>query len=144
MPIGGKLVLKGGATLGGGVDKKKKKAKKQATTTTTTPNEQEQQPAAAGTAGAAAAAGDGGGAGPSSASREELPRDKLPTAYEKAFAIEARRMQQGNRERACAWGAGSYRAPPAVLHGRTAPIKGDTAEERLDLRSASKADRYCK
>lgn len=140
MPIGGKLVLKGGATLGGGVDKKKKKAKKQATTTTTTTGEQEQQPAAAGTAGAAA----GDGAGPSSASCEELPRDKLPTAYEKAFAIEAKRMQQGNRERACAWGAGSYRAPPAVLHGRTAPIKGNTAEERLDLRSASKADRYCK
>lgn len=133
MPIGGKLVLKGGATLGGGVEKKKKKKK-----------------ASKGVddaAEAATAAGDGssGAAGPSSSShpqQEVLPKDKLPTAYEKANPFEAKRLEKG-QERATAWGA-SYRKPPAVLHGRTAPIRGDTAEERLDLRAASKADRYCK
>jgi hypothetical protein len=136
MPIGGKLVLKGGATLGGGVEKKKKKKKA---------NKGVDDAEAA----AMAAAGDGGSgaaaaAGPSSSSQpqEVLPKDKLPTAYEQANPFEAKRLQQG-QERSTAWSA-SYRKPPAVLHGRTAPIRGDTAEERLDLRAASKADRYCK
>lgn len=143
MPIGGKLVLKGGATLGGGgggVDKKKTKKKKAA--------------AAAGSDAAAAAAAGGAGTSASAAAasaaasgppqKEELPKDKLPNAYEKAFVIEARRLQQG-QERANPWGA-SYRPPPAgaILHGRSVAINGDTAEERLDLRSAAKADRYCK
>lgn len=141
MPIGGKLVLKGGATLGG-VDKKKAKKKSKKGGDASTVEVLSGDAAAAATAAAAAAAA-ASAAGPSTAA-EELPKDKLPAAYEKTFDLEAKRLQQG-RERSTAWGA-TYRAlpPGAVLHGHSAPLRGDTAEERLELRAAAKADRYCK
>lgn len=47
------------------------------------------------------------------------------------------------KARSTAWGS-SYRAPPEVLHGYTKKVTGANAEERLDLRCASKGDRYCK
>jgi len=143
MPIGGKLMLKGGASLGGGgVDKKKAKKKKTAAGGDAAAAAAAAAAGGAGTSASAAAAAGAAAAGP--ALKEELPNDKLPAAYEKAFEIEARRLQQ-RRERASPWGA-SYRPPPpgAILHGRDRAIRGDTAEERLDLRSAAKADRYCK
>jgi hypothetical protein len=37
-----------------------------------------------------------------------------------------------------------YRAPPPVLHGYSAPVTGETHEERLDIRCAKKADKFCK
>lgn len=134
MPIGGKLVLKGGVALGaGGVDKKKKKKKS--------------KDGGGGASDAAAAAAEAAATTTTTTkttAAAPLPQDKLPQSYEKAFDIEARRLQQG-RERSTAWGA-SYRpvAPGAVLHGYSTPVTGATAEERLDLRSAAKADRYCK
>jgi len=45
--------------------------------------------------------------------------------------------------RSTAWGS-TFRAPPTILHGYSHAVTGKTAQERLDLRAASKADKYCK
>jgi hypothetical protein len=38
----------------------------------------------------------------------------------------------------------SYREAPEILHGYTTKVKGDTASERLDMRAATKADKFCR
>ncbi len=46
------------------------------------------------------------------------------------------------------WAGSAGRSPKlfpcAASAGYTKKVKGDTAEERLDMRAATKADRYCK
>ncbi|EFJ49172.1 hypothetical protein VOLCADRAFT_104372 [Volvox carteri f. nagariensis] len=131
MPLGGKLVLKGGATLKElqGVEKKKgKKVKKK----------------------------EEGGEEVDGGLHEAPPLDPTkpkPVAatavnvmsgktYEEEFDLETKRVKEG-KARSTPWGCG-YRAPPAILHGYTAKVTGKTAEERLDLRAASKSDKFCK
>ncbi|GBF96998.1 hypothetical protein Rsub_09795 [Raphidocelis subcapitata] len=143
MPIGGKLVLKGGETLGG-VKKKKKKHKKK-------PEDE-----AAAAAAAAAAQGEQAG-GSEQQQQEQQPAGgaAVPKAgasgittkgntYEQEFSLEMERTKQG-KVRSTAWGS-SYRAPPEVLHGYTKKInlKTANASERLDLRAAAKHDKFCK
>jgi len=41
------------------------------------------------------------------------------------------------------WGQ-RYKKAPKILHGYTAAVKGNTAEERLDMRAAMKSDKFCK
>jgi hypothetical protein len=41
------------------------------------------------------------------------------------------------------WGS-SYREAPEILHGYSSKVKGETASERLDMRAATKADKFCK
>ena len=41
------------------------------------------------------------------------------------------------------WGS-TYRPAPEILHGYSHKVKGDTASERLDMRAATKADKFCK
>lgn len=129
MPLG-KLVLKGGQELVG-IKKKKKKSKK----SKTKDNDDERQGQDAGSEEKSAKqeAGTSGGA-----------TGKEPAAflYEKEFQFETQRMDEG-KARSTAWGA-TYRAPPEILHGYSRQVKGDTFEERLDLRCAKKADRMCK
>ncbi|GFR48480.1 hypothetical protein Agub_g10376 [Astrephomene gubernaculifera] len=131
MPLGGKLVLKGGTTLKElqGVEKKKSKKVKKAE-----------------------ALGDGDeGNQPTAAPADPTkPKPIAPTAvnvmsgktYEEEFDLETKRVKEG-KARSTPWGTG-YRAPPAILHGYTGKVTGKTAEERLDLRSASKSDKFCK
>jgi hypothetical protein len=52
------------------------------------------------------------------------------------------RLKEG-KARSTAWGS-TFRAPPPVLHGYDRKVKGVTASERLDLRAASKADKFAK
>ena len=137
MPLGA-LKLKGGETLGG-VKKKKKASKKHADATA------EQASKDTGDVPAATADQDGQ-AGPSGAKPEGTDYAAAATnsklEYEKEFKFETKRMEEG-KARGTAWGV-TYRAPPAILHGYDKKVKGDTYEERLDLRCAKKADRMCK
>jgi hypothetical protein len=60
-------------------------------------------------------------------------------------AHQVKRMAEA-KGRTSAWGS-NFRAAPEVLHGYSAPLaKGAqrSVEERLDMRSASKADKFCK
>jgi len=63
--------------------------------------------------------------------------------YEEIFDLEMKRAAEHRQRGSTPWGS-SFRAPPEVLHGYTKKVKGKTATERLDLRSASKADKFCK
>ncbi|GLC50558.1 hypothetical protein PLESTB_000393100 [Pleodorina starrii] len=128
MPLGGKLVLKGGATLKElqGVEKKKsKKVKKK---------DEENNV-------------DAGEEAPVDPTK---PKPVAPTAvnvmsgktYEEEFDLETKRVKEG-KAKSTPWGCG-YRAPPAILHGYTAKVTGKSAEERLDMRSAAKSDKFCK
>ena len=65
--------------------------------------------------------------------------------YEDLLPMEVKRMQEARGRTVC-FGT-NYRAAPEVLHGYDASLKGKkglTAEERLDMRSGGKADKYCK
>eukprot|EP01024_Parvocaulis_polyphysoides_P049418 TRINITY_DN4785_c0_g1_i1.p3 TRINITY_DN4785_c0_g1~~TRINITY_DN4785_c0_g1_i1.p3 ORF type:complete len:131 (-),score=25.39 TRINITY_DN4785_c0_g1_i1:290-682(-) len=130
MPIGGKLRLKGDK-ISGGV-KKKKKSKK------TVENLEDQ-----------IVVGD--------TNQPEQPnvtqRDKSAKqesisivsgkTYEEEFCFEMAKAREG-KTRSTPWGS-SFRAPPEVLHGYTEKVKGDVnAEQRLDVRCAMKADKFCK
>ncbi|GLC39219.1 hypothetical protein PLESTM_000865200 [Pleodorina starrii] len=128
MPLGGKLVLKGGATLKElqGVEKKKsKKVKKK---------DEENNV-------------DAGEEAPVDPTK---PKPVAPTAvnvmsgktYEEEFDLETKRVKEG-KAKSTPWGCG-YRAPPAILHGYTTKVTGKSAEERLDMRSAAKSDKFCK
>ncbi|KAF5830570.1 hypothetical protein DUNSADRAFT_14336 [Dunaliella salina] len=66
----------------------------------------------------------------------------LVGTYEEDFVYETERMKTG-KVRTTAWGA-TYRKPMEIPHGYTHKITGKTAEERLDLRSTTKADKFCK
>jgi hypothetical protein len=66
-------------------------------------------------------------------------------SYEDLFPAEAKRMVEA-KGRTSAWGS-NFRAAPAVLHGYSAPLApggGRSVEERLDMRAATKADKFCK
>jgi hypothetical protein len=128
----GKLVLKGGETIGG-VKKKKKHKKKRKDKAIDNSNV---DLVAHGEACAPGA--------PHQRDSSEQDKGTEPSKfeYEKEFKFETARMKEG-KARSTAWGA-TYRAPPNVLHGYEREVKGETYEERLDLRCAKKADRMCK
>ena len=66
-------------------------------------------------------------------------------SYEELFPSEVKKLAEA-KGRTSAWGS-NFRAAPEVLHGYSAPLAAGarrTAEERLDLRAASKADKFCK
>jgi hypothetical protein len=127
MPVLGKLVLKGGQSVGG-VKKKKKGSKSK-----------RQQGSEAGTSApdehAQAGEGETGTGGTITTTHPGF-------LYEKEFKFESERMNEG-KARSTAWGA-TYSKAPTILHGYDKQVKGDTYEERLDLRCAKKADRMCK
>ncbi|KAI7843562.1 hypothetical protein COHA_002804 [Chlorella ohadii] len=121
MPVGGKLVLKGGLQVKAtGVEKKKKKkkAKKEEEMTEEDKKLQEEALKAAGISVM------GGG------------------SYEQEFAAEMARAKEG-KAKATPWGSG-YAKAPEILHGYSKKVKGKTAEERLDMRAAMKSDKFCR
>lgn len=134
MPLGGKLLLKGGVPLTGVEKKKKKKSKQLNHAAVDDLNE-------SGSKDVSTSAPDG---------QPQKPKAVDPTAinvmsgkrYEEEFEFETLRVKEG-KTRSNPWGS-SYRAPPTILHGYSKPVTGKTAGERLDLRAAAKADRYCK
>lgn len=52
-------------------------------------------------------------------------------------------MLQEAKTRSTPWGS-TYRAAPEILHGYDKVVTGKTASERLDMRSATKHDKFCK
>lgn len=62
--------------------------------------------------------------------------------YEEEFDLETKRALEG-KVKNTPWGS-SFRAPPEILHGYAQKVTGKNAEERLDLRSARKSDKFCK
>ncbi|EFN54628.1 expressed protein [Chlorella variabilis] len=120
MPVGGKLVLKGGLRVTStGVEKKKKKKKK--AEKEVTEEQKKQQEEALKASGVSVMSGKN---------------------YEEEFALEMAKVKTG-KAKATPWGSG-YAAAPEILHGYTKKVKGKTAEERLDMRAAMKADKFCK
>ncbi|KAL4432171.1 hypothetical protein ABPG77_005933 [Micractinium sp. CCAP 211/92] len=120
MPVGGKLVLKGGLQVKStGVEKKKKKKKQKKDELTE--EEKKQQEEALKAAGVSVMSGKN---------------------YEEEFALEMSKAKEG-KAKATPWGSGYGRAPE-ILHGYSKKVKGKTAEERLDMRAAIKADKFCK
>jgi hypothetical protein len=119
---GGTLKLKGGEVL-------KKKTKKPCKAASVPEDERE----------AGHAAGAGGGA---KAMHEPVGITTKGKSYEEEFEFEKKRIEAGSNK-STPWGS-SYRAAPAILHGYTAKVTGKTAEERLDMRAATKTDRFCK
>ena len=70
---------------------------------------------------------------------------KPTKSYEELFPSEVKRQAEA-KGRTSAWGT-NFRAAPEVLHGYSQPLAQGakrTAEERLDVRAATKADRFCK
>ncbi len=67
-------------------------------------------------------------------------------SYEELFPSEVKRMAEA-KGRTSAWGS-NFRAAPEVLHGYSAKLdasKGPlSAEQRLDMRAAQKADKFCR
>jgi hypothetical protein len=53
------------------------------------------------------------------------------------------RSRQESKGRTVCFGT-NYRAAPEILHGYNRKVKGDTVEERLDMRCGQKADKFCK
>jgi hypothetical protein len=65
--------------------------------------------------------------------------------YEELFASEMARAQAG-KGRTTAWGT-NFRPAPEVLHGYSKKLdtsKPLSAEERLDIRASTKADKFCR
>ncbi|KAL6767417.1 hypothetical protein ACKKBF_B35150 [Auxenochlorella protothecoides x Auxenochlorella symbiontica] len=118
MPVGGKLVLKGGLHVG--VEKKKKKKSKKSTKELT-----EEELA-------------------TKSEREKAQGISVQNnnTYEQEFALEMQKAKAG-KVKNTPWGS-SYRAAPEILHGYDRKISGHTAEERLDMRVAIKTDKFCK
>eukprot|EP01025_Chloroclados_australasicus_P024807 TRINITY_DN2487_c2_g1_i1.p4 TRINITY_DN2487_c2_g1~~TRINITY_DN2487_c2_g1_i1.p4 ORF type:complete len:131 (-),score=29.66 TRINITY_DN2487_c2_g1_i1:332-724(-) len=130
MPIGGKLRLKGDSKSGG--VKKKKKAKKvehkQAKDFVDELNQQQDEPNV-------------------TKSEKQVKQEAISIVsgknYEEEFALEMAKAKEG-KTRSTPWGS-SFRTPPEVLHGYTEKIKRNAnAEQRLDVRCAMKADKFCK
>lgn len=116
MAVGGRLVLKGGLKVTKtGVEKKKKHKKKKKKSGEET---------------------DGGQEGEGSVG---APHQK---SYEDEFFLEMEKAKKGHAKDT-PWGQG-YKKAPKILHGYTAAVKGNTAEERLDMRAAMKSDKFCK
>lgn len=63
-------------------------------------------------------------------------------SYEQEFDLEQQRMKKP-KVKSTPWGS-SYRAAPEILHGYTSKVTGKNASERLDMRAATKADKFCK
>ncbi|GLI64945.1 hypothetical protein VaNZ11_008347 [Volvox africanus] len=128
MPLGGKLVLKGGATLKEveGVEKKKSKKIKR---------KDEAEDIVKGNEPPV----DRTKPKPVAANAVNVMSGKT---YEEEFDLETKRVKEGKAKNT-PWGCG-YRAPPTILHGYTTKVTGKTAEERLDLRAAAKSDKFCK
>eukprot|EP00884_Botryococcus_braunii_P019765 jgi/Botrbrau1/6472/Bobra.0034s0046.1 len=126
MPIGGQITLKGGIPLGvkAGTAKKKKKKKVDSEAVEGTVDQE------------LILSKDGK---PISAASVSVQSGK---AYEQEFALEMEKAKEG-KVKNTPWGS-SYRAPPKILHGYSAPVTGKTAEERLDLRCAVRGDKFCK
>ncbi|GFH18902.1 uncharacterized protein HaLaN_15775, partial [Haematococcus lacustris] len=59
--------------------------------------------------------------------------------YEEEFEFEKLRRETG-KARSTPWGS-TYRQAPEILHGYTKKVLGVTAEERLDIRASTKADK---
>ena len=73
------------------------------------------------------------------------PGGDAKSDYEDLFPAEKKRQADAKGRSNC-WGT-NYREAPDVLHGYTESWKGKksfSAEERLDLRAASKADKFCR
>jgi hypothetical protein len=98
--------------------------------------------------GAPGAAGQGGGEAVGAASAGGIggPAGGPATkTYEELFASEMARAREA-KGRTSAWGT-NFRAAPEVLHGyseRLDTSKPLTSEQRLDLRAATKADKFCR
>ncbi|KAG1679658.1 hypothetical protein FOA52_006175 [Chlamydomonas sp. UWO 241] len=127
MPVGGKLTLKGGEPLL--VERKIKKKKKKSTGAAEDPEAGEGQEAAP----------DPTKPKPANANSNSVLSGK---AYEDEFEFEKLRRVEG-KTKTCAWGS-SYRAAPEILHGYSHKVTGKTAEERLDMRAATKTDKFAK
>merc|ERR1711933_535850 len=63
--------------------------------------------------------------------------------YDQIFDFEMKRVAEG-KTRAQTWGSSYRNMYGRLLHGYDEMIYGKTAEERLDIRTASKADKFCK
>ncbi|CAD7696492.1 unnamed protein product [Ostreobium quekettii] len=121
MPVGGKLHLKGDKPLKG--VKKKRKQKKGVAVVPAEEGEKEGQKSKKPAVDPASVSATG-------------------HTYEQEFPSEVEKGREG-KTRNTPWGS-SYRAPPQILHGYRVEVKGDNAQERLDLRCAKKADKFCK
>ncbi|DBA73624.1 hypothetical protein WJX79_003261 [Trebouxia sp. C0005] len=125
-----KLNLKGGTPW---IEKKKKKKKIKAP-------EADAEPAAEDVPAEAARAGPttttGGKLDPTAVSVQS------GKTYEQEFAPEIERAQTG-KSKTTPWGSG-YRPAPPLLHGYKRIVTGENASERLDMRAAVKADKFCK
>ena len=126
---GGKFTFKGGGDLG--VKKKKKKSKK-------AKDEDKAGGDGAGVVEQGMSVGQGIGGDPGGDAKG---------TYEELFPYEKKRQAEGKGRGQC-FGT-NYREAPEVLHGYTESWKNKklsemTAEERMDLRCGSKADKYCK
>ncbi|KAL6753165.1 hypothetical protein V8C86DRAFT_2733960 [Haematococcus lacustris] len=127
----GRLVLKGGEPLGGIQKKKAKKPKKVGDV----------------------AEGQDGQVEEASASVVDpsAPKPVDPAAVNVMSAggllgaawlqFEKLRRETG-KARSTPWGS-TYRQAPEILHGYTKKVLGVTAEERLDIRASTKADKFC-
>ena len=134
MPVGGKLVLKGGGSLKPNGKKQIRKRK--------APNDEDQM----------RKEDEAAASHVHAATTSEKPQGGKPAAvggittkgksYEEEFEFEKKRIEQGQKS-STPWGS-SYRAAPAILHGYDKAVSGKTAEERLDMRAATKTDRFCK
>jgi hypothetical protein len=111
MPVGGKLVLKGGYKVtSGGVRKKRTTVKQRH--------------------------GDDvehGGDEKLDAVQPDGSAAHKVKAYEEEFNLEMEKAKRG-KAKATPWGSGFTR-PPDVLHGYSEKVTGKTAEERLDIRA---------
>ncbi|WIA19691.1 hypothetical protein OEZ85_005619 [Tetradesmus obliquus] len=125
MPIGGKLVLKGGVPLKGKVQKKQKKPKQ--------PQEAAEDEAAA--------AGDDSSKQVAKVAATAI-NVQSGKSYEQEFELEVSRMAKP-KVKTTPWGS-SYREAPEILHGYNKKVTGVNASERLDMRAATKADKFCK
>lgn len=131
--VPGRLLLKGGVGLVERKPQRKRKATANAAAEPA-PTAAASDEAAGGAGEAPAVAGIGGAVG-----------QKPTSTYEDLFPLESKRLAEA-KGRTAPYGT-NYRAPPAVLHGYTAPLDRSaplSAEARLDLRSAAKADKFCR
>lgn len=131
MPIGGKLVLKGGVPLKGAV-KKKKKSKALAAVEDEGGEQDEQQQE------------QGDTSQPGAVKKVDPLAINVMSgkSYEQEFDLEQERMKKP-KVKSTPWGS-TYRAAPEILHGYSSKVTGRNASERLDMRAATKADKFCK
>mmetsp|Transcript_189 Transcript_189/g.494 ORF Transcript_189/g.494 Transcript_189/m.494 type:complete len:129 (-) Transcript_189:1134-1520(-) len=121
--VGGKLNLKGGISLTKQELKKKKKKKKVKAPEGEHPEGEEGEEGAKQDLGGIDITAPGKG-------------------YEELFPYESKRAKESKGRTQC-YGT-NYRAAPEILHGYDRKVKGETVEERLDMRCGQKADKFCK